>query len=49
MNPLRKAVIPVARLGTRRFPASHAVKKELFPVVDPDGIACRALAQIRFL
>lgn len=39
---VRKAVIPVAGLGTRHFPASHAVKKELFPVVGPDGIA-RAL------
>ena len=40
--PVRKAVIPIAGLGTRHFPASHAVKKELFPVVGPDGIA-RAL------
>ena len=40
--PTRKAVIPVAGLGTRHFPASHAVKKELFPVVGRDGIA-RAL------
>jgi UTP--glucose-1-phosphate uridylyltransferase len=39
---VRKAVIPIAGLGTRHFPASHAVKKELFPVVGPDGIA-RAL------
>ena len=39
---LRKAVIPIAGLGTRHFPASHAVKKELFPVVGQDGIA-RAL------
>jgi UTP--glucose-1-phosphate uridylyltransferase len=39
---IRKAVIPIAGLGTRHFPASHAVKKELFPVVGPDGIA-RAL------
>jgi len=39
---VRKAVIPAAGLGTRHFPASHAVKKELFPVVGPDGIA-RAL------
>ncbi len=37
-----KAVVPLAGLGTRHFPASHAVKKELFPVVGPDGIA-RAL------
>jgi UTP--glucose-1-phosphate uridylyltransferase len=40
--PIRKAVIPAAGLGTRHFPASHAVKKELFPIVAPDGIA-RAL------
>ncbi len=46
---IRKAVIPVAGLGTRHFPASHAVKKELFPVVGPDGIARRALAPIGFL
>ncbi len=40
--PIRKAVIPMAGVGTRHFPASHAVKKELFPVVGADGIA-RAL------
>lgn len=39
---VRKAVVPAAGLGTRHFPASHAVKKELFPVVGQDGIA-RAL------
>jgi len=39
---IRKAVVPIAGLGTRHFPASHAVKKELFPVVGPDGIG-RAL------
>src|SRR5260370_28015097 len=37
-----KAILPAAGLGTRHFPACHAVKKELFPVVGPDGIA-RAL------
>jgi UTP--glucose-1-phosphate uridylyltransferase len=31
--------VPAAGLGTRHFPASHAVKEELFPVVGPDGIA----------
>jgi UTP--glucose-1-phosphate uridylyltransferase len=36
---IRKAVVPVAGLGTRLFPASHACKKEFFPVVGPDGIA----------
>jgi UTP--glucose-1-phosphate uridylyltransferase len=39
---IKKAIIPAAGLGTRHFPASHAVKKELFPVVGPDGIS-RAL------
>ena len=39
---IRKAVVPIAGLGTRHFPASHACKKELFPVVGSDGIA-RAL------
>jgi UTP--glucose-1-phosphate uridylyltransferase len=36
---VRKAVVPIAGLGTRLFPASHACKKEFFPVVGPDGIA----------
>jgi len=48
MNPIRKAVVPIAGLGTRHFPASHAVKKELFPVVGPDGIA-RALFHYHLL
>ena len=46
--PVRKAVIPIAGLGTRHFPASHAVKKELFPVVGTDGIA-RALFHYHLL
>jgi len=45
---IRKAVIPAAGLGTRHFPASFAVKKELFPVVGPDGIA-RALIHYHLL
>lgn len=45
---IRKAVIPIAGLGTRHFPASHAVKKELFPVVGSDGIA-RALFHYHLL
>ena len=48
MSTVRKAVIPIAGLGTRHFPASHAVKKELFPVVGPDGIA-RALFHYHLL
>lgn len=48
MATVRKAVIPIAGLGTRHFPASHAVKKELFPVVGPDGLA-RALFHYHLL
>ena len=47
-RPVRKAVIPIAGLGTRHFPASHAVKKELFPVVGSDSIA-RALFHYHLL
>ena len=36
---VRKAVIPAAGFGTRLFPASKASKKELFPIIDRDGIA----------
>jgi UTP--glucose-1-phosphate uridylyltransferase len=36
---IRKAVIPIAGLGTRLFPASHACPKEFFPIVGPDGVA----------
>jgi UTP-glucose-1-phosphate uridylyltransferase len=43
---VRKAVIPAAGFGTRLFPASKATKKELFPVVDQDGIAKPAILLI---
>jgi UTP-glucose-1-phosphate uridylyltransferase/galactokinase len=36
---VRKAVIPAAGYGTRLFPATKAVKKELFPVIDRNGRA----------
>jgi UTP-glucose-1-phosphate uridylyltransferase len=36
---VRKAVIPAAGFGTRLFPATRAVKKELFPVIDGSGRA----------
>jgi UTP--glucose-1-phosphate uridylyltransferase len=45
---IRKAVVPVAGLGTRLFPASHACKKEFFPIVGPDGIA-RALVHYQIM
>ncbi|MDD5522344.1 MAG: UTP--glucose-1-phosphate uridylyltransferase [Kiritimatiellae bacterium] len=34
---VRKAVIPAAGFGTRLFPATKAIKKELFPVIDREG------------
>ena len=34
MKPLRKAVLPVAGLGTRFLPATKAMPKEMLPVVD---------------
>lgn len=39
MSKVRKAVIPVAGYGTRLYPATKGVKKELFPVVDGSGLA----------
>jgi UTP-glucose-1-phosphate uridylyltransferase/mevalonate kinase len=43
---VRKAVIPAAGFGTRLFPASKAAKKELFPIIDRDGIAKPAILLI---
>jgi UTP-glucose-1-phosphate uridylyltransferase/mevalonate kinase len=42
----RKAVIPAAGFGTRLFPATKATKKELFPIIDHDGIAKPAILLI---
>lgn len=36
-NRIKKAVIPAAGFGTRLFPATKVVKKELFPIIDQDG------------
>lgn len=37
MHSIRKAVIPVAGFGTRLYPATRAMKKDFFPIVDRDG------------
>ena len=34
MKPIRKALFPVAGLGTRFLPATKAMPKEMLPVVD---------------
>lgn len=36
---VRKAVIPVAGLGTRMYPYTKAVPKTFLPVITPDGMA----------
>jgi UTP--glucose-1-phosphate uridylyltransferase len=38
-NKVKKAVIPAAGFGTRMYPATKALKKELFPIIDRDGRA----------
>lgn len=45
-NRIKKAVIPAAGFGTRLFPATKVVKKELFPVIDKDGRAKPVLQAI---
>jgi len=43
---VRKAVIPAAGFGTRMFPLTKAVKKELLPVIDAEGRAKPAILAI---
>ena len=43
---VRKALIPAAGFGTRLFPATKATKKELFPIIDRDGVAKPAILVI---
>ena len=35
---VRKAIIPLAGFGTRMYPATRFVKKELLPIVDENGV-----------
>jgi len=46
MSAVRKAVIPAAGHGTRLYPATKAVKKELFPVADRDGVVKPVIQRI---
>ena len=43
MHEIRKAVVPAAGLGTRQYPATAAVRKEFFPLVDRDGVTKPAI------
>lgn len=38
MNLIKKAIIPVAGLGTRFLPATKAQPKEILPIVDKPTI-----------
>ncbi len=38
-SKVKKAVIPAAGFGTRMFPVTKVVKKELLPIIDRDGRA----------
>ena len=42
---IRKAVITAAGRGTRMYPATTTIQKEMFPVMDVDGI-CKPAIQI---
>lgn len=43
MNRIRKAVITAAGRGTRQFPATRTLQKEMLPLVDRDGVTKPAL------
>ena len=45
MNKIRKAVITAAGRGTRMYPATTTIQKEMLPVMDRDGI-CKPAIQI---
>ena len=34
MKPVKKAILPVAGLGTRFLPATKAIPKEMLPIID---------------
>ena len=38
MKKVRKAIIPVAGMGTRFLPATKAIPKEMLPIVDKPTI-----------
>eukprot|EP00301_Raphidiophrys_heterophryoidea_P024930 c823_g1_i1.p1 GENE.c823_g1_i1~~c823_g1_i1.p1 ORF type:complete len:681 (+),score=196.51 c823_g1_i1:54-2045(+) len=43
MSPVRKAVVTAAGFGSELFPASKAVKPELFPIMDHDNVSKPAI------
>ncbi len=45
MNTVRKAVVTAAGRGTRMYPATTTIQKEMLPVMDVDGV-CKPAIQI---
>ena len=45
MSKVRKAVITAAGRGTRMYPATTTIQKEMLPIMDRDGI-CKPAIQI---
>ena len=46
-KPIRKAVFPVAGMGTRFLPATKSIPKEMLPIVDKPLIQYRHRARTR--
>jgi UTP-glucose-1-phosphate uridylyltransferase/mevalonate kinase len=42
-HQIRKAIIPVAGFGTRLYPITRRVKKEMLPLIDKDGLVKPAI------
>jgi UTP-glucose-1-phosphate uridylyltransferase/mevalonate kinase len=42
-HQIRKAIIPVAGYGTRLYPATRRIKKEMLPLIDRDGLVKPAI------
>jgi UTP-glucose-1-phosphate uridylyltransferase/mevalonate kinase len=42
-HQIRKAIVPVAGYGTRLYPVTRRVKKEMLPLIDEDGLVKPAI------
>jgi len=42
-HQIRKAIIPVAGFGTRLYPVTRRIKKEMLPLIDKDGLVKPAI------
>jgi UTP-glucose-1-phosphate uridylyltransferase/mevalonate kinase len=42
-HQIRKAIIPIAGFGTRMYPVTRRIKKEMLPLIDKDGLVKPAI------